>query len=129
MIFTGTSSELRLRMHTVSVKKVKNQILLMSVESSHRIQGDLISVIGSYSTKHSYNFHICSLFFKCLSTLAFPSTFVLVNNARNRGFNTFLFPMSPRCFSQMMHKMTSPTICVSPDNIPASPRRKTWKEM
>merc|ERR1712106_389965 len=28
----------------------------------------------------------------------------------------------------MGHQMASPTICISPDNIPASPRRKTWKE-
>jgi len=37
--------------------------------------------------------------------------------------------VQPQDTSVQLHQMTSPTVCVLPDNIPASPRRKTWKEM
>merc|ERR1740137_209203 len=36
--------------------------------------------------------------------------------------------VQPQDVSHQLHQMLSPA-CVSPDNIPASPRRKTWKEM
>lgn len=36
--------------------------------------------------------------------------------------------VQPQDVSHQLHQMPSPA-CVSPDNIPASPRRKTWKEM
>jgi len=37
--------------------------------------------------------------------------------------------VQPQETSVQLHQMSSPTVCVLPDNIPASPRRKTWKEM